>query len=143
MSEATEQTQATEPTPTPYDLLGGEAGVRRLAESFYRVMDASPEAAGIRAMHGADLAPITQYLFEWLSGWLGGPALYIQRKGTPCLTAPHRAFKIGDAERDQWMFCMRGALDQTEIGPELRALLERAFGQVASMLRNQPSDAGN
>ena len=64
----------------------------------------------VRAMHGADLGPVSNSLFEYLSGWLGGPPLYSTRTGTVCLTAPHKGFAIGEAERDQWLFCMRRAM---------------------------------
>ena len=43
---------------TPYDLIGGEAVVRRLADRFYEIMDTDPGARRIRAMHGEDLGPI-------------------------------------------------------------------------------------
>ena len=36
---------------TPYELMGGEAGVRRLVDRFYDLMDTAPEAATIRALH--------------------------------------------------------------------------------------------
>ena len=37
---------------TPYQLLGGKEGVRRLCDAFYDCMDQLPEAADIRRMHG-------------------------------------------------------------------------------------------
>src|SRR5690554_3690611 len=60
---------------TPYQLLGGEPGLRKLANTFYDIMDSLPEAAEIRAMHGGDLDEIKEKLFEYLSGWMGGPPL--------------------------------------------------------------------
>ena len=48
---------------TPYQLLGGEDGVRRLCEAFYDCMEQLPEAADIRRMHGEDLSGIRQKLF--------------------------------------------------------------------------------
>jgi len=56
-----------------YEALGGEAKVRELAYRFYDVMDETPEAASIRAMHREDLSEIKELLFEFLSGWFGGP----------------------------------------------------------------------
>ena len=63
----------------PYQLLGGEDGLRELCATFYRIMDASPEAAGIRAMHGESLAASQEKLFEYLSGWRGCPPLDLRR----------------------------------------------------------------
>lgn len=105
---------AATPAPTPYDMIGGEAVVRRIVERFYDVMDSAPEAAGIRAMHAADLGPMRQTLFEFLSGWLGGPRSYAK-----CIMSAHRPFAIGDAERDAWMFCMRRALSDSGVTGEL------------------------
>ena len=95
---------------TPYQLLGGESGVRRLSDAFYDCMDSLPEAADIRRMHGADLAAIREKLYEYLSGWLGGPHLYAAKYGSMCMTAPHRPYAIGPKERDQWLLCMDKAL---------------------------------
>jgi len=137
MSASSELRQEAERPASPYELLGGETGLRRLIDAFYRIMDEDPEAAGIRAMHAADLSPISQSLFEWLSGWLGGPPLYIMRKGTPCLTGPHKAFAIGPAERDQWLYCMRRALDEIGIDANLQRMFEEPFFRIADMVRNR------
>ncbi len=45
------------PPATPYDRVGGAAGVRRLVARFYALMDTLPEAAAARAVHAADLGP--------------------------------------------------------------------------------------
>ena len=126
------------PSPsTPYEQLGGEPGVRRLVERFYDIMDSLPEAAGIRAMHARNLKGSREKLFLFLSGWLGGPDLYSPRFGHPRLRARHLPFAIGMAERDQWMLCMKKALAEQDIPPELRDQLERAFAQTANHMRNR------
>ena len=56
---------------TPYQLLG-EQGIRDLAEAFYDIMDTLPEAAGVRAMHAPELAPMKTKLADYLIGWMGG-----------------------------------------------------------------------
>lgn len=136
MTETTPSGEAPQAGLTPYDLIGGEAMVRRLADRFYTVMDSDPAAARIRAMHGQDLGPIRQLLFEFLSGWLGGPAIYFNRAEHRCIMSAHRPFAIGDVERDQWMQCMRRALDECEVTGELRALLDRAFLGMANRFRS-------
>lgn len=134
MTRVAENRQAT---ATPYELAGGEAGVRRLVDRFYEIMDAVPEAAEIRAMHAADLAPMGQRLFEYLSGWLGGPPLYFQRPDAVCIRSAHAKFQIGPEARDQWVFCMRCAIDESALHPSIRAPLERTFANMADMLRNR------
>lgn len=121
----------------PYQLLGGEEGVRRLCAVFYRIMDESPEAAGIRAMHGESLAAIEGKLFEYLSGWMGGPQLYVRRTGTVCLTKPHQPYAIGAAERDQWLWCMDRALEEVGASAEVRDMLREPMFRVADMMVNR------
>lgn len=121
---------------TPYELLGGEAGVRALCERFYEAMDTLPEARAIRAMHGASLEPVREKLFEYLSGWMGGPPLYQRRTGTVCLTRPHAPYAIGPAERDAWLLCMERALEESGAGEDVRAMLRDPLFRVADMLVN-------
>ncbi len=125
------------PLPSPYDQLGGAPAVRRLVDAFYDAMDADPDAAGIRRMHHADLGPIRDKLFDWLSGWAGGPQLYSQRPDRACIMSAHAPYAIGPAERDQWMGCMRTALDSLTLEPDVRELFESAFGRLANGLRNR------
>ena len=128
---------ATAVEATPYELVGGEAGVRRLTERFYEIMDQEPGASRIRAMHGGDLAPIKQLLFEFLSGWLGGPALYFERPEHRCIMSAHRPYPIGDAERDEWIMCMRRAMFDCDITGDMYALLDQAFLRMASAFRTR------
>lgn len=122
---------------TPYDILGGEEGVRRLADVFYDIMDRRADAADIRAMHGEDLTAIKQKLFEYLSGWLGGPHLYAEKYGGICLHGPHAEYAIGEKERDQWLACMREALAEVGAPEEFREMAEKPFFGIAEAVRNR------
>ena len=93
-----------ENSATAYDIIGGETGVRNLVDHFYDYMDELPEAQGIRSLHAKSLKGSREKLFLFLSGWLGGPDLYIQKYGHPMLRRRHLPFPIGVSERDQWMF---------------------------------------
>jgi hemoglobin len=128
---------------TPYELIGGEPGVRSLVSLFYDQMDSLPEAQGIRALHARSLKASRDKLFLFLSGWLGGPALYMERYGHPMLRRRHLPFSIGRTERDQWMLCMRKALDAMEMAPGLQDQLMTAFFRTADHMRNrlEPGDA--
>ena len=136
-ADSTNETSTEAPIQvTPYDLIGGEPVVRRLADRFYEIMDSDPGASRIRAMHERDLAPIRQLLFEFLSSWLGGPQLYFQRPEHRCIMSAHRIYEIGQAERDAWMVCMRAAMDDCDLPPEIRGLLDQAFLRMANAFRN-------
>ncbi len=132
-----ENTVAVQKKQSPYELLGGEAMVRKIVDRFYDIMDTAPEVTAIRAMHAEDLAPMRERLFEFLSGWLGGPPLYFRRPDQKCIVSAHRPFAIGAAERDQWLLCMGRALDDCGVSQELRTLLDPALFRMADLLRNR------
>jgi len=123
---------------TPYQLLGGETKLRELVDRFYDLMDELPEYHAVRKLHAADLGDAREKLFMFLSGWLGGPSLYIERYGHPRLRMRHFPFSIGVTERDQWIACMAQAADEVGIGEPLRAGLLRALFETADHLRNRP-----
>lgn len=130
---------AAAPAPSPpshFELLGGERGVVRLVDAFYRQMDTRPEAGGIRAMHAPDLAATRAVLVLYLCEWLGGPRDYTARRGPPRLRRRHSGFPIGPAERDAWLACMRAALDDVGAAPALRDTLMDAFSRIADWMRN-------
>ena len=122
---------------SPYQLLGGDAGVRALVDRFYDLMDALPEAATIRALHPRDLSGSRDKLYKFLSGWLGGPPLYVQEYGHPMLRARHLPFPISEAERDAWMHCMKQAVEERVADPMLRTQLIGSFFRTADHMRNR------
>lgn len=120
-----------------FERIGGSATVERLVDRFYERMDALPEAQMIRAMHAADLGLIRDVLKRYLTEWTGGPKLYSPEKGHPRLRQRHIGFAIGDAERDAWMLCMRGALEETVVDTAARQDFERALSGLADWMRNR------
>jgi hemoglobin len=125
---------------TPFMRIGGAATVDRLVEAFYLRVDTLLEARTIRAMHAIDLTEVKDVLKRYLGEWMGGPRLYSQERGHPRLRQRHLGFKIGEAERDAWLACMRGALDETVTDGDLRAELMQAFSKLADWMRNQPGN---
>jgi hemoglobin len=123
--------------PTPYQLLGGDARVRELVERFYDLMELDPAYARLRQVHGSSLESAREKLYQFLSGWLGGPPLYTDKYGHPMLRARHLPFAIGDVERDQWMACMRQAMEEIEVPQGLRPGLTQAFQRTADWMRNK------
>lgn len=120
-----------------YELIGGETGVRKLVDRFYDLIDSSPEAAQIRTLLPKSLERPREKLFMFLSGWSGGPQLYIEKYGHPALRMRHMPFSIGETERDQWVWCMHKALDEMEIHDQVRAYLKNHFTDAAEFLRNR------
>ena len=120
-----------------YQLVGGEDGLKSLVERFYDIIDSAPEATRLRALHPRSLKQSREKFFMFLSGWTGGPQLYVEKFGHPRLRMRHMPFSIGVIERDQWIWCMRKALDESNLDPRLVEYLKARFGETADFLRNK------
>ncbi|MFT5532838.1 MAG: hemoglobin [Burkholderiaceae bacterium] len=120
-----------------YDLIGGDARVRELVDRFYDLMDLEPEFAELRALHPTTLEGSRDKLYWFLSGWSGGPDMYIERFGHPRLRARHLPYPIGVSVRDQWMQCMAFALQDIGVEEGLRDRLITSFYQTADWMRNR------
>ena len=132
--------QIQQSTTSPFELIGGEPGVRALMTRFYDLMDSDPVYAGIRRLHAPNLATTRDKLFWFMCGWLGGPQYYVERFGHPMLRARHLPFAIGSAERDQWMSCMKRAMAETGVDAALQAQLAASLFKTADWMRNQPEE---
>ncbi len=119
-----------------YEQLGGADAVQRLVKRFYELMHELPEAQHIRRMHPEDMARSEDSLFKFLSGWFGGPPLFMQERGHPRLRMRHASFDITPQARDEWMLCMRQALNEQVSDEHLRQALEQAFAGMADHLIN-------
>ena len=126
------------PTPTPYEQLGGDAGVRKLVDRFYDLMDTAPEAKTIRALHATSLKASREKLYLYLTGWTGGPQWYVEKYGHPRLRMRHFPFHISSRERDEWLWCMDTAIDEHDMPDGLRAFLKEKLHALADHMRNQP-----
>ena len=132
-------TEENEPQqPTPYDLIGGADKLRELVDRFYDLMDLEAEFAGIRAMHPTPLDSSRDKLYWFLSGWMGGPSMYIERFGHPRLRARHLPFAIASDERDQWLRCMAWAMQDVGVDEALQQRLMESLYQTADWMRNTP-----
>jgi hemoglobin len=119
-----------------FQLIGGQEAVDRIVDIFYDRMDTLPEARTIRAMHPADLSGIRTVLKKYLAEWMGGPSAYSQERGHPRLRWRHLGFPIGNAERDAWMLCMDGALEEVIPDEELRGHISQQLRRLADWMRN-------
>lgn len=123
---------------SPYQQLGGDTAVRKLVDRFYDLMDQDPAAATIRNMHPDDLTESRNKLYEFLSGFLGGPALYHQKRGHPKLRMRHLPFKIDEQARDEWLGCMNQALEELTDDKLLLMQVKSSFFKTAHHMINQP-----
>ena len=123
---------------TAYEALGGDAVLRAIVDHFYDLMESETEYAALYAVHPKPTTRARDRLYEFLSGRLGGPNLYMERHGHPRLRMRHMPFAIGPAERDQWVACMDRAMEECAVHPELRTMLTGFFTGVAAHMQNRP-----
>lgn len=119
-----------------FERIGGAGKLRELTKRFYQIMDKHAEVKSIRQMHPEDLQNSEDKLYKFLSGWMGGPQLYVEQYGHPMLRRRHMMVKIGEAERDQWMMCMNLALAEIVTDKKLQHELSSALTKVADHMRN-------
>jgi len=129
--------QIKESQNTHFQRIGGEAKIRELVQRFYHLMDELPESHGIRKLHPESLKGSQDKLFMFLTGWMGGPQLYVEKFGHPRLRMRHITFPIGESERDQWMLCMNQAMQDVIEDKSLREELSAAFFKTADFMRNK------
>ncbi|RQO33374.1 hemoglobin-like protein [Herminiimonas sp. KBW02] len=127
--------QETQPA-TIYEMIGGDAKVRELVDRFYDLMDLEPAYAGIRKMHPTTLEGSRDKLYWFLSGWTGGPNMFVERFGHPRLRARHLPYAIATDERDQWLRCMETAMQDVGIEERIQKRLQQAFYDTADWMRN-------
>ncbi len=127
----------SEETITLYEAIGGEATVRALTDRFYELMDTLPEAAHCRAVHPPDLTDSASRFNDYMIGYLGGPPIYMQKRGHPMLRRRHFVAEIGPEERDEWLLCFRRALDETVEHPKLREIIWQPIERLAHHMQNK------
>lgn len=137
-NNTTQDTQPEEEASKLYELIGGADKLRQMVDRFYDLMELEPEFAGIRALHPTPMDGSRDKLFWFLSGWMGGPNLYIEQFGHPRLRARHLPYAIASSERDQWLRCMAWAMQDVGIAEDLQQHLMQSFYQTADWMRNKP-----
>jgi hemoglobin len=127
----------SEETTTLYNAIGGDDTIRTLVRRFYELMDTLPEARACRAVHPPSLANAEEKLYEYLTGYLGGPPLYTEKYGHPRLRSRHFIASIGAEERDGWMLCFRQAMAETIEHPKLRGIIWAPIERLAHHMQNK------
>ena len=125
----------------PYEIFG-EDGLKELVHNFYHVMENDPQAEQCLRVHelidGKVEEEVKDKLFEFLSGWMGGPQLFIKKHGPPRMRARHMHVKITKVEKEQWLFCMDKALDMSskKMKKKQRQIIFNSFTALAMRIQN-------
>lgn len=122
-----------------YDRVGGEAGIRALVETFYDIIEKEPEGQVLHLLHmrGQGVAHSRIEQFNFLSGFLGGPRLYVEKYGHSDVREMHAHVEIDAEARDTWLKCMRIAIDRVGLSADVKAALMAHFEPVAAKLKNK------
>jgi hemoglobin len=124
-----------------YNELGGDVGVRHLVETFYNIVETDEDAQKLHILHlrGSGIAnsKTEQHLF--MSGFLGGPKLYLEKHGHANLKTMHEHVVVDEESKDIWLNCMEKAMSAVALAEDTQEKLMRIFRPVAERLVNQPS----
>ncbi|WP_213979162.1 globin [Sphingomonas sp. dw_22] len=127
---------------TPFERIGGAEVVRALAARFYALLDADPDYAELRALHGADLEPIRESLALFLQAWLGGPRDWFEARPGTCIMRLHRAMSVTPVLAGQWSDAMlRSIAADPRIDPALARQLGEALDRMAFAMVPRPEMA--
>jgi hemoglobin len=124
---------------TPYELVGGQAVVRRVVDRFYDLMDADPAFADLRALHAPDLHPMRDSLTGFLAAWLGGPRDWFEQRPGRCMMSAHRDVPIGEASARQWADAMTRAVRECVADPQLAEKMAEALSGMALGMAGLPA----
>ena len=133
----TQPSDKPETTSTLYEAIGGEPIIRKLVDRFYELMDTLPEAKACRDVHPPSLEGSAEKLYEYLTGYLGGPQLYIEKRGHPMLRRRHFVAPIGPEERDGWLLCFERAIAETVADERLRETILVPVRKLAQHMQNK------
>lgn len=137
MTSSTNSTDIAPDASSLFEQIGGAERLRALVDRFYDLMELEPAFAALRGLHPPTLDSARDKLTWFLSGWSGGPDLYVERFGHPRLRARHLPFPIGLEVRDQWLQCMAFAMQDIGIEQALQDRLLQSFYATADWMRNR------
>jgi len=124
------------PTTSFYTEIGGEPTFRRIVDRFYELVG---QDEVLRPLYPEqDLGPAAERLRLFLMQYWGGPHTYSQQRGHPRLRMRHASFRVGPAERDAWLRCMRTAVDEAQLPEAHREVLWQYLEMAAQSLLNSP-----
>jgi hemoglobin len=122
-----------------YDAIGGEHGVQNLVKVFYDLVEQHPEGHKLHLLHlrGNGIAHSRVEQFNFLSGFLGGPKLYVEKHGHSNVRVMHEHVEIDSEAKDIWLKCMDMAIDEIGVGAEVKVKLMNNFTTIANLLVNR------
>jgi hemoglobin len=114
---------------------GGEAGIFKLVDDFFDLMEKDARFLTIRQMHPDDKDVSRDKLARFLCGWLGGPRLYNEKYGAIGIPRVHAHLDIETPERDQWLTCMSESVAKQAFADDFKTYLMQQLFVPAEAVR--------
>lgn len=126
--------------PSVYRKIGGRKKISLIVDRFYFIMQNDPLARDclLTHPHPDQLEIPAEKLKDFLSGWLGGPQLFMQKYGHPRMRMRHMKFPISTAAREQWLYCMRKSLEENQVPESIKSEMMRALEDLSGIIQNRP-----
>ncbi len=122
---------------TSFLAAGGEAGIRKLVDTFFDRMGSDERFQTIWKMHPDDNEESRDKLARFLCGWLGGPKLFNAKYGAIGIPRAHAHLRIATDERDQWLTCMSESVAEQDYLPAFSEYLMQALYVPAEAVRRR------
>lgn len=112
----------------------GPVKLEQLVDEFYELVF---NESSISHLFKTDKSLIKDKQFKFLSQFLGGPQLYSLEYGHPKMRMRHFPHAIDSKARDEWLRCMRIAIDKTFNDKALGDALFNCFPKLADHMVNR------
>jgi hemoglobin len=120
---------------TPFQAIGGTETIRRIVNAFYPLVQANPL---IGPLFPENIEPVMEKQVLFLTQFFGGPTLYSDQYGQPMMRARHMPFEITPQRAEAWLGCMKQAIEEVGLKPELQAfMLERLKGPAYHFINSK------
>ncbi|XJZ28194.1 globin [Bacillota bacterium Lsc_1132] len=121
---------------TPFEAIG-EKTLHRLVDTFYGLVGQHPDLSPI---FPDDLSEIARKQKQFLTQYLGGPALYTEEHGHPMMRARHLPFPVTPRRAKAWLSCMHQAMDKVGLEGPIRDEFYSRLYLTAQHMINTPDD---
>lgn len=112
----------------------GKERLQKMVNDFYDIVF---NESTIAHLFNTSDGTIREKQFLFLSQFLGGPPLYSDKFGHPKMKIRHLPHAIGESEKEEWLRCMKLAIDKMEVESDLKITLYNCFPKVAEHMRNK------
>jgi hemoglobin len=122
---------------TPYEAIG-EGTLHQLIDTFYGLVAQHPDLAPIFPNEFKEIARKQK---QFLTQYLGGPALYTEEHGHPMMRARHLPFPVTPKRAKAWLACMTKAMDEVGLqGPVRDDFYSRLYLTAQHMINTPDGD---